>query len=335
MPPSQQYAASRSAGPQGVPVAASLTDKANAWLGRHPALPYPGRGQTLARWQVLAAIAADDLCVAKLLEAHYDAQAILHELHAPATQPGQLWAVWAAEPPGLALRFDPVTATLSGTKAWCSGARLVSHALITATHAQEDAQGLYAVALDSAGIEIDDSGWVGLGMQDIATGTLTLSTVPARQLADAGAYVERPGFWHGGAGIAACWYGAATAIAERLRRDARAMRDPHAAAHLGAIDVQLAGAGALLRQLASRIDAAPDDPHQRAVQQVRQLLDDVCRDIIDRVGRALGPGPLCGDRAHARRVADLEVFTRQSHAERELEGVGRHCAGLEGDAWTL
>ena len=32
-----------------------------------------------------------------------------------------------------------------------------------------------------------------------------------------GAYLDRPGFWHGGAGIAACWHGGAVALAQFAR----------------------------------------------------------------------------------------------------------------------
>jgi hypothetical protein len=39
----------------------------------------------------------------------------------------------------------------------------------------------------------------------------------------------------------------------------------------------------------------------------------------------LGPGPLCSDDVHARRVADLTIYLRQSHAERDLADLGR-CA---------
>jgi hypothetical protein len=44
--------------------------------------------------------------------------------------------------------------------------------------------------------------------------------------------------------------------------------------------------------------------------------------VIDRVGRALGAGPLCLDGDHAARVADLTVYLRQSHAERDLQRLG-------------
>jgi hypothetical protein len=43
---------------------------------------------------------------------------------------------------------------------------------------------------------------------------------------------------------------------------------------------------------------------------------------MNRVGRALGAGPLCRDEAHSRRVADLTVYIRQHHAERNLAELG-------------
>ena len=46
-------------------------------------LPLPGSGGTLQRWRALVDLAADDLCVARLAEAHLDALAILAELGGP------------------------------------------------------------------------------------------------------------------------------------------------------------------------------------------------------------------------------------------------------------
>jgi hypothetical protein len=46
-------------------------------------------------------------------------------------------------------------------------------------------------------------------------------------------------------------------------------------------------------------------------------------ETIVRTGRALGPGPLVLDAEHARRVADLAIYIRQSHAERDLAALGR------------
>jgi alkylation response protein AidB-like acyl-CoA dehydrogenase len=78
---------------------------------------------------------AEDLCLAKVLEAHYDAQAIIAELNAPALAEGQLLAVWAAEGPANTLRFD-AHGQLRGDKPWCSGSAWVDAALVTVRNAQ-------------------------------------------------------------------------------------------------------------------------------------------------------------------------------------------------------
>ncbi|MEE7545915.1 hypothetical protein HF319_01610, partial [Xanthomonas sp. Kuri4-1] len=183
------------------PTQAPLLRAAAPWLARHPRLPLPGRGQTLERWRHLAAIAAEDVCLAKLLEAHYDAQAILADLDAAMPPAGTLWGVWAAEGPDATLRYGE--GRLHGSKPWCSGAASVSHALVTAQCG--DARGLVAVALDQPGIRIDGSGWQAVGMQRIETARVDFDGSLATRVGPEGGYLARPGFWHGGAGIAACW----------------------------------------------------------------------------------------------------------------------------------
>lgn len=301
-----------------------------------PALPFPGGGDTLSRWRGLAALAAADVCLAKVMEAHYDAQAILHELQARAPSDRGLYAVWAAEPPDARLVFvedeDPGGAgQLHGVKAWCSGAGLVDRALVTA-HAGTR-RVLVEVDMAQATVCPTDDDWHAVGMARVHSGRVTFDGARGTRVGMPGAYLERPGFWHGGAGIAACWFGAACAIAEPLRRHPRAVRDPHAAAHLGAIDVALCAAAAVLRETAARVDSAPGSPHVEAVMRARALIERVAIGVIDRVGRALGPAPLCEDAAHARRCADLAVFVRQSHAERDWAVIG-HAAGA-GAGWTL
>ena len=54
---------------------------------------------------------------------------------------------------------------------------------------------------------------------------------------------------------------------------------------------------------------------------------------MDRVGRALGPGPLAHDADHAALVADLTVYIRQHHGERDLEQLGRRLSQLD-DPWS-
>jgi hypothetical protein len=65
---------------------------------------------------------------------------------------------------------------------------------------------------------------------------------------------------------------------------------------------------------------------------VRALADAVAGEVMERVGRALGAGPLCLDEEHSRRVADLTVYVRQHHAERSLAELGALVAE-QGAQW--
>lgn len=295
-----------------------------------PALPLPGAGQTLDRWRQLAAFAAADVCLAKIVEAHYDALAIWTELRPDDPPPRGVLAVWAAEPPGLAL--DYLDGNISGTKAWCSGASFADGALLTVGRCGS-AQ-LVSVDMGLDGIAYDDSRWQAVGMRRVDSGDVHFDAVPVELVGQPKAYVERPGFWHGGAGVAACWFGATCAIAEKLRADPRALKDPHAQAHLGAIDAHLAAAAAQLRHTAACIDREPELQHWTEVMRSRSVVEQAATEAIERVGRALGPGPLCQDRSHAQRCVDLSVFIRQSHAERDWATLGEAAARRDA-TWSL
>ena len=159
---------------------------------------------------------------------------------------------------------------------------------------------------------------------------------PGIAIGQPGQYLRRPGFWHGGAGIAACWYGAAQALADYLREHCRNPRpDPHADAHLGAVDAALCGAAAALRECAAQIDAQPQADAQFAVRRVRAQVEYAATLVLTHVGRALGATPFCRNSHFARLSADLPVFLRQSHAERDLAALGQLIAEQSGEAWTL
>ena len=150
-----------------------------------------------------------------------------------------------------------------------------------------------------------------------------------------GEYVSRPGFWHGGAGIAACWYGAAVALAEALRARVAERSEPYAAAHLGAVEIALAGAAAILREAAARIDAAPDANAASLALRVRETVEGAASSVLRHVSRALGAEPLCRDARLARHMADLPIFLRQSHAEHDLAHLGEAMAKLAPGSWAL
>jgi hypothetical protein len=314
-------------------------------------LPLPGHGHTLQRWRALAEVAAHSLSLAKLYEGHTDALAILSELQADLATEGLRWAVWCAEPPGERVQATPtaphaaahvgMAVQLSGHKPWCSGARAVDRALVSGWLA-DGRRCLIAVTMDQPGIRRDDSHWQAVGMAASASADVHFDGATGVLVGEPGQYLSRPGFHHGGAGVAACWHGAAARIASHLQQAVGQGEDPHRQAHLGALDVALAGAAGLLRDAAARIDATPSDPCLLAVNRARLAVEAAAEEVLRRVPRAIGPGPLCKNRGLAQLMADLPVFIRQSHAERDQAALGRLLAEKAqasqapgGAAWML
>jgi alkylation response protein AidB-like acyl-CoA dehydrogenase len=222
---------------------------------------------------------------------------------------------------------------LHGTKAWCSGAQVVTHALVTAW--LDDAPVLAAVDLQQPSISMSSECWRAVGMYATASGDVRFEGARATLIGGAHDYVKRPGFWQGGAGIAACWYGAACAIANVLREAVVRRSDPHSLAHLGAVDVALSGARAVLRETATFIDTHPQANAMQVALRARLAIEDAANVVMTRAGRALGAGPLCRDAHFARLMADLPVFLRQSHAERDLAALGKTYVDDPGHAWLL
>ena len=300
-------------------------------------IPLPGRGNTLLRWRMLAAVAAHDLATVKLYEGHTDALAILAELGADEPPSGSLWGVWCAEAPGARLTIEGraeagATVTLVGSKEWCSGAAAVSHALASAW----DSSGLpwlVAVDMGQAGIDIEQRGWQAVGMADTGTAEVAFPGVRATCIGTSGAYLRRPGFWHGGAGIAACWYGAAAELAHMLQT-ADGEPDAHRLAHLGAVDYALSAVRELLRVTAHAIDAHPAADAMALALRARLAVEHAAGTVMHEVGQALGAGPFCRSRRFARLIADLPVFLRQSHARRDQAALGT-LAHERQDGWAL
>jgi alkylation response protein AidB-like acyl-CoA dehydrogenase len=316
------------------PVAAAAEAFAAAVGSGRLDLPFPGGGRTRDRWAALAALAEEDLSLGRLAEGHADALAILAELGENAPAPGSRWGVWAAQPPGpgLTARRDAGGWRLDGTKQYCSGARSLTHALVTA--AAPDGIRLFAVSTHDL-VPVTGT-WPATGMAGSDTLDVDFPGIAAEPVGEAGSYTGRPGFAHGGAGVAACWYGGARGVGQALL-GAAAKREigPHALAHLGAVDVALHTAWTALDVAAAQIDADPEDRGHdgwRRAQRLRALIEATATEVMHRTGRALGAGPLSHNEAHSRRVADLTVYLRQHHAERDLAELGK-LAAENGTSW--
>jgi hypothetical protein len=331
--------------PAAVPAAAWLSALARQQLD---VLPRPAAGATLQRWQALADVATHDLSLAKLYEGHTDALSILDELggdDAPRGN-GVLWGTWAAEAPGGRTIIESGGSSqvaLHGRKCWCSGAAELSHGLLTAWHADGRGPQLVWLEIAQPGAAVAAGAWQSLGMAASASLDIDFRGARARLVGTVGQYLSRPGFWQGGAGIAACWYGGALALARALRSSLLSApesgRSAFRYAALGRVDGALKGTAALLREAAHWIDDHPHEAARAVALRARLAAEDTAARVLHEVGRALGATPFCRDARFARAAADLPVFVRQSHAERDLAALGEEVLALdghaEGDPWRL
>ncbi|MGO4341674.1 acyl-CoA dehydrogenase [Pedococcus sp. 2YAF34] len=301
-------------------------------------VPLPGHGRTAELWSLLVSLAAVDLTVARAVEPHLDALAILDQAGAgDCAGPGQSWGVYAAHAPGVRLEAvadDTGAWTLTGTKPWCSLAQHLTHAVVTA-HTSPTARRAFAVDLRHPGVTHDDpTGWVSRGLPELTSVATHYDAVPAQPVGGDEWYLERPGFAWGGMGVAACWYGGAVGMARTLAATAgRRAPDQVALMHVGAVDTGLHAARAVLAEAAAAVDAGNADGAAGALlaARVRGVVASVAEDVATRVGHALGPGPLTSDAAHAARTADLQVYLRQHHAERDEAALGAQVLAAGSD----
>ena len=247
--------------------------------------------------------------------------------------PDSCYGVWAAERPGLRLeiRPGPDGDVVSGVKEFCTGVNLCDAALVTAFSPDCD-DGPVLVDLDlrslrrRRAIRTSTDEWASVAFASTSTGSMVLDPVrigpEAVIVGTDGWYLKRAGFWSGAVGPAAVWAGGAIGLVDHAI--SRAPVSPHVAAHLGAlrsIDWQL---HALLTVAADDIDGDPDDDAGTArarALMVRHLVERAATEVLDRFGRAVGPGPLAFDGAVARRYAELTLYIRQDHAESDLAVV--------------
>ena len=316
-------------------------------------LPLPGSGHTLERWRALAAVAEHDLSLAKLYEGHTDALAILAELGGASQRrlPGDetVWGVWASEAPGGRVSFPPTTPAadgavlLNGVKHWCSGARGASHALLTVwpvdASQSNNAPQLAWLPINQPGVHAIADAWKAVGMHASASLQVQLTGARAWLVGSPGQYLSRPGFWQGGAGVAACWYGGTMTLATTLYRAVAQRpehsRSPFLLAAAGKVAVTMRAMALMLQGAARWIDAHPHADASDIALGARLAAAAGATEVLEEVAAALGATPFCTDAAFARAAADLPVFIRQSHGDRDYAALGQQLVSKGEDLWAL
>jgi alkylation response protein AidB-like acyl-CoA dehydrogenase len=289
-------------------------------------LPLPGAGNTAERHSRLMQIGREDLSLAKLAEAHWDAVAILAEARREPAR-GALYAVWASEIPGKAVHLHKTDEgyQINGSKMFGSGAGLVDRALVTVGIPE-----LRLVEVDlrknAEKVGWDMSAWATEAFRLTRTGAVTFrgAEVTSEDLVgDPGWYLDRSGFWHGACGPAACWAGGVAALVDFAMTSAR--EDPHTLSHLGAMHANIWMMRTCLDAAGREIDADPANREAAQIRalELRHLIEQACTDTLQRFARAYGPHPLSMNHDISRRYHEAELYLRQSHAERDLESLAR------------
>jgi hypothetical protein len=292
-------------------------------------LPMPGSGDTWRRFEALARWASIDLSVGRLSEGHVDALAILAEADMKPFDTSASYGVWAARS-----RRGGTSAVrvlggwqLSGRKEFCSGTGVVDRALVTAD--TEEGSRLFDVAVGESVVSVHPDSWPAVGMADSVSETLDFGGPILREDQVVGPvdfYIERPGFWFGSSGVAACWYGGAVGLVDHLVKSLAVDPNEHVFADLGVATSALGAMRAVLKETAEIIDDDPTDARALAryrARLTRQVIHDAALDVLARVGSAGGARPVCHDIDQARRSADLFVYLTQHHGGVDAAELGR------------
>jgi alkylation response protein AidB-like acyl-CoA dehydrogenase len=277
------------------------------------------------------AIGREDLSLGRLAEAHWDAVAILAEAGRKAAA-DTIYGVWASEKPSQGLSADPDgrAFVINGTKMFCSGTGIVDRALLTVSHPESRLIDL-DLRVNPTAVYFDDSDWKTTAFSETRTASVTFNNArisPDDFIGGREWYLQRSGFWHGACGPAACWAGGAAGLVDYAMNQSR--HDSHTLAHLGAMHASVWALTSYLDSAGREIDATGNEyelAHIRALT-VRHVVEQACTDVLRRLPRAYGPHPLAMNEDVSRRYQELDLYLRQSHAERDLERLGTAVRGI-------
>ncbi len=289
-------------------------------------LPRLGHGQSSDRLASLASIARKDLPLARMIEAHVDALAILAEANRSPV-PGATYGVWAANSPDNHLhlsRNSAGTLMLSGTKPFCTGGDGIDRALVTARSASTVA--LIDLSTAQPGLSFDASRWTSSAFAATRTADAFFAAVEVSDeqvVAEDNWYLDRPGFWNGACAPAACWAGGALGLIDAaLASPGSASPHRHAAAgHLLSAGWQIE---ALLHFAGRSIDLAPDDKYRayRNAACLRAAIADLVDSVVLEAAKLVGPRGLAFDSAFSDRTQELMLYVRQHHGAKDLADLG-------------
>ena len=295
-------------------------------------LPKPGSGSTPARFAALANWATRNLSLARLVEGHVDALAILEEAgHEPDS--GSVYGVWAARQSagGTTARLTADGWRLTGEKPFCSGSTRLDRALVTAE--TDDGYRLFDIPVAENVTAVHCGSWPAVGMADSLSETLDFGGPPVPTSCAVGPpnfYLERPGFWFGATGVAACWYGGARGLVQEVLRSIGEHPSELVLAELGHAVAHVDLMRLAIDSAAREIDDDPRDhagDAKRRALVIRHAVHHAAQLVLVHAAAVGGARPFCLNAEQAQRVADLYVYLAQYHGPHDANVLGHMACG--------
>ncbi|MEO7130745.1 MAG: hypothetical protein ABIZ07_05160 [Dermatophilaceae bacterium] len=279
--------------------------------------------------EALISLGRTDIPLSRLVEGHIDALRILKEADHPAV-PDSLYAVWASRSHATGISARPTEAgwRLSGILRFASGVGVVDRALVPVWL---DADTHLLLDLDVGCWPADESAWQTSAMAVSRSHTVTLDDLPApgsSRIGDSGFYLNRPGFFVGGIGVAAVWAGGAARLADLLE-DVTDGAPPAASrsVRLGQVRTELSTAHAVLSRAASvligqsgsRLDA---DGLRTLATETRAAVAAAVHRVLELARTVAGPAGLAYAAELTHAVDDLNLYVRQQNADADFTYLG-------------
>lgn len=287
----------------------------------------PG-GDPLTGAQLLRQIGRASLSVGRIVEGHVNALCLIQlygtqaqrQQATVATDRGVIHGVWGAD------GKDPVriqsvharTATLVGSKHFCSGIGLVARAVLCVT-TPDGPQLLLADVNDPA--RGDLSGWQVSGMRATASGRYDLSGVHAHSLGAPGDYLREPHFEGGIWRYCAVHCGGLEALAEHARQHivARGQTDdPHQGARYARLVSHAHTARLWVEASCLLVERSGNPESVPHVLLGRQVIEQACQAGIALTERIMGTAAFDATSDTDRIRRDLGFFLRQANLDHKL-----------------
>jgi alkylation response protein AidB-like acyl-CoA dehydrogenase len=287
-------------------------------------------------FNVLRMIGAGDLSVARLIEGHFNAIALVVRYgtaaqvssFASSVADGALSGVWGADDAaGLKIHGEN-GARLSGRKILASGAGTVMRPVVTAKAGEDQVMCLLDLRADHA---VDLSGWTAQGMRSTATGAIDLTGIPvgpAEIIGGAGDFMRQPHFSGGAWRFCAAHLGAMEKLVE-LFRDHLISRgrgdDPYQLQRVAQCVAAATTARFWIEEAARRL--GPDDHDPAAVvafvNLTRMVTERAALDIMEAVQRGVGLVSFIRPNPIERICRDLSTYLRQPVPDLAMSDAAR------------